>query len=207
MVKDIYITHRHPDHILFLGGLIRRMFRNNRTEPLTIYCPTNAFYRLQGFIRFANPRGIPPFIKFQTFIPEDPEHMHTRPSSQTDVWEAAACHTTMTAGYAFSQGDRKIVFSPDTSPNCPTLIALAENATGWFHDCTFPSPLHTIARRKGHSSPKGSGSDAAKAGVKKLILIHTSRVRSLEQDNLVKGARKHFDGEVEVAKDNSVFEF
>jgi ribonuclease BN (tRNA processing enzyme) len=206
-VNHVLITHRHPDHIMFLGALLRRMHRNKRTSPLTIFCPVNAYYHIQGFIRFYNPGGIPDFVTFQTFTPNDPEHLLTLPQSGTEVWTAATCHTTMAAAYALVQGNKKIVFAPDTTPNCASLLALAKGAKGFFHDCTFPTSFHTFAVAKGHSSPEGAGLDAHKAGVDSLILIHTSRVRALNQQTLITGAARYFNGEIHVAKDTSTFTF
>lgn len=206
-VSHIFITHRHSDHIMFLGGLLRRMKRNNRKKSLTIFCPVNAFYHIQSFIRFYNPRGIPDFVTFETFTPDDPEYLITLTKSKTEIWAAAACHTTMAAGYGVIQGDKKVVIVPDTSPNCSTLLALAKNARAFFHDCTFPTRVHRLALKKGHSSPEGAGIDAHKAGAQTLVLIHTSRIRSLDQQTLIAGAAHHFDGEILVASDNSTFKF
>ena len=206
-VNHILITHRHPDHIMFLGALLRRMHRNKRTTPLTIFCPVNAYYHIRGFVRFYNPRHAPEFVSYQTFVPGDPERLLTLPQSGTEVWIAATCHTTMAAAYAVIQGETKIVFAPDTTPNCPSLLALAKGAKGFFHDCTFPTRAHTYAVSKGHSSPEGAGLDAHKAGVDSLILIHTSRVRAFNQQNLITGAARYFNGEIHVANDTSTFTF
>ena len=192
---------------MFLGALIRRMHRNKRTSPLTVICPVNAYYHLQGFIRFYNPSGVPDFVTIQTFSPSKPEQLLTLSQSGTEVWAAAACHTTMTAAYALIQSKKKIVFAPDTAPNCATLLTLAKGANGFFHDCTFPTSVHTYAVSKGHSSPEGAGLDAQKADVDSLILIHTSRVRAFNQQTLISGAARYFNGPIHVANDKSTFTF
>ncbi len=206
-ISHIFITHRHPDHILFLGALLRRMDRNKRKKALTIFCPVNAFYRITRFIRFYNPWGIPKFVSFVTYTPNDPEYLITLNKSRTEIWAAAACHTTMAAGYGIIQGDTKVVIVPDTRPNCKPLLDLAQGARALFHDSTFPTAVHKYAVAKGHSSPEGAGFDAAKAGVKTLILIHTSRLRTLNLQSLVSGAARYFDGEICVGTDNSIFTF
>jgi ribonuclease BN (tRNA processing enzyme) len=183
------------------------MHRNKRTSPLTIFCPVNAYYHIQGFIRFYNPRGVPDFVTIQTFIPGNPGHVLTLPKTGTEVWSAATCHTTMAAAYALIQGKKKIVFAPDTTPNCASLLALAKGAKGFFHDCTFPTRVHTYAVSKGHSSPEGAGLDAQRAEAASLILIHTSRVRAFNQQTLITGAARYFDGEIHVAHDTSIFTF
>ncbi len=206
-VSHIFITHRHPDHVMFLGALLRRMKRNNRKKPLTIFCPVNAFYHVTGFIRFYNPRGIPDFVNFETFTPGDPGYLISLSKSNTEIWAAAACHTTMTAGYGIIQGKTKVVIVPDTAPNCKPLLALAKGARALFHDTTFPTAVHSYAIAKGHSSPEGAGMDAAKAGVQTLVLIHTSRARARDEHALFDGAARYFGGEIHVGKDNATFTF
>jgi len=206
-VKYVYVTHKHPDHIAFLGALILRMQRNNRTIPLTILCPPNAYQRIFRFIRFFNRHGPPPFVKIKVLTPSTPQKITIFTASQTEVWSAASCHTSLTAAYAFKQGETKIVFAPDTAPSCKPLLALAKGATAFFHDCTFPVRRFTFARRKGHSSPEGAGFDARRVKAENLILVHLSSTRSLNEAALVAGAKRHFGGEVFIAHDNDKFTF
>lgn len=206
-VKYIFVTHRHPDHITFIGALILRMQRNGRTAPLTILCPPNAYQRLSSFIRFFNRQGPPAFVNIKVFTPAAPRRIARFSASQTEVWAAATCHTTLTAAYAFQQGKTKIIIAPDTAPNCSTLLALAEGATAFFHDCTFPIQRFTIARRKGHSNPEGAGDDARRVGAKNLILVHLSGTRAPDKRILIAGAKRHFEGGIFVARDNATFTF
>lgn len=206
-VKYVYITHKHPDHIAFLGALILRMQRNNRTIPLTILCPPNAYQRLSSFIRFFNRHGSPSFVNVKVLTPGAPQKIGKFLASQTEVWAAASCHTTLTAAYAFKQGETKIVFAPDTAPSCKSLLALAEGATAFFHDCTFPIRRFTFARRKGHSNPEGAGFDAKRVNAENLILVHLSGHRSPNEKALIMGAQRYFNGKVFVAHDNDKFTF
>ena len=206
-VKQILITHRHPDHTLFIGGLLRRMKRRKRTEPLTIISPPNAYHRLHQYIRYFNPGGVPSFATLRVFTPGNPRQIGYLPSSKTEILAAAACHTTTAIGYAVRQGNTKVVIAPDTTPNCPTLLKLAKNATAFFHDCTFPSRLHSLARRKGHSSPEGCGYDAKQSDVENLVLIHLSRPRNPDVKKVVSGARSRFNGKIIVARDNATYDF
>jgi len=206
-VSRVYITHRHPDHTGFLGVLLRRMMCQGRTKPLHLFYPTNASSRILHYIRLFNPRRLPPFLRFHPFKPAKPILLDRLPHSNTEVWTAAACHTTMTAAYAFHHLTTKVVIVPDTSPGCPTIIELARGATALFHDCTFSTRHLRLARRKGHSSPEGAGYDAARAGVHTLILTHISGVRTIQEQNIISGASYHFSGPIFVAHDNQSFTF
>ncbi len=192
---------------MFLGALLRRMKRNKRKKPLTIFCPVNAFYHVIGYIRFYNPKGVPDFVNFETFTPGKPEYLISLSKSNTEMWAAAACHTTMAAGYGIIQGDTKVVIVPDTAPNCKPLLALAKGARALFHDTTFPTAKYGFAVAKGHSSPEGAGLDAEKARVQTLVLIHTSRARSRDAHTLFAGAARYFGGEIQVGSDTSTFTF
>jgi ribonuclease BN (tRNA processing enzyme) len=204
--KRIYVTHNHPDHTGFIGALIRRMRRLDRTRPLTIFCPTNAFRSLHHFIRIFNLNKVPSFVKIRVFTPDVPRTIDYLSSSKTEVRMASACHTTLTAGYAFCQGDTRIVISPDTGPRCPTLLTLAQGANAWFHDCTFAIG-RLLSIRKGHSTPQNAGGDAARANVKTLILIHISGLRLRNPRAVIAAARLHFSGEIFIAKDDMTFNF
>lgn len=206
-VKYVLISHKHPDHIAFLGALILRMKRNGRTSPLTILCPPNAYQRIFRFIRFFNRQNIPSFVNIKVFTPSVPRRIARLSTSKTDVWTAAACHTTLTAAYAFQQGKTRVVIASDTASNCSTLLALAKGATAFFHDCTFPIRRFGFARKKGHSNPESAGVDARRVGAKSLILVHLSGTRAPDKRALIAGAKRHFEGEVHVASDNTTFTF
>ncbi len=204
--KRVYITHSHPDHTAFIGALVRRMRRLGRTDPLTIFCPTNTVQHLHQFIRLFNHNKIPSFVQIRPFKPAAPCTIDYLSSSKTEVKAAAACHTTLTAGYAFCQGDTRIIISPDTGPRCPTLLTLAQGATAWFHDCTFATG-RLLSMRKGHSTPQNAGGDAARARVKTLILLHISGLRLRNPRAIMAAARLHFNGEIFIAKDDMTFTF
>ncbi len=204
--KRVYITHNHPDHTVFIGALIRRMRRTGRTHPLVIFCPTNTVQRLHQFIRIWNHNKIPSFVQIRAFTPGKPRTIDRLSSSKTEVKAAAACHTTLTAGYAFCQGDKRIIISPDTGPKCPTLLTMAQSANAWFHDCTFATG-RLLSIRKGHSTPQNAGADAARANIQKLILIHISGLRLRNPQAIMAAARLHFNGDIVIARDEMTFTF
>ena len=204
--KRIYITHNHPDHVGFIGALIRRMRRMKRTHPLKIICPTSTVQIIQQIIRIFNHNKVPNFVQIQSFRPDIPRTIDRLPDSKTEVRAAAACHTTLTAGYAFCQGDIRVIITPDTGPKCPTLLTMAQGATAWFHDSTFATG-RLLSIRKGHSTPQNAGADAARANVKTLVLIHLSGIRLRNPRAIRAAVRLHFNGEIFIAKDDMTFNF
>ncbi len=204
--KRIYITHNHPDHVGFIGALIRRMRRMRRTHPLKIVCPVNTVQIIHQIIRIFNHNKIPSFVQIQPFTPDIPCVIDWLSASRTEVRAAAACHTTLTAGYAFCQGDKRVIITPDTGPRCPTLLTMAQDANAWFHDSTFATG-RLLSIRKGHSTPQNAGADAARANVDALILIHLSGIRLRNSRAIRAAVRLHFSGKLFIAKDNMTFNF
>ena len=203
-ISKIYLTHRHIDHICFLGALLRRMRRQGRTRPLHIFLPSNAAGRLRPFIHIFNLR-FPPFVKLHPFNVYAPKCIDQLPSSKSEVWAAAVDHTTITVAYSFRQGGVQATIAPDTRPGFTPLIKLSEGATLLIHDCTFPSGKTHLARRYGHSSPEGAGYDAASAKARNLILTHISDMRTRNHPALLEGAQEYFPGPTLLAYDKLSF--
>ena len=77
---------------------------------------------------------------------------------------------------------------------------MAQGADAWFHDCTFATG-RLLSIRKGHSTPQNAGADAARANIKKLILIHISGLRLRNPRAILAAARLHFRGDILIARD------
>jgi len=199
-VSKIYLTHRHIDHICFLGALLRKMRRRGRTHPLDIFLPANATHRLRPLIRIFNFR-FPSFVRFHPFDVYTPRRVDQLPGSKTEVWAASADHTTATVAYSFRQEAVQVTVAPDTRSGFSPLIELARGTSVLLHDCTFSSGRLRLARRYGHSSPEGAGYDAACARARNLVLTHISDVWARNQSNLLAGAREYFSGPIILACD------
>lgn len=87
-------------------------------------------------------------------------------------------------------GKRIVAYSCDTEP-CENLMKLANQADALLQEAAGNS--------KGHTSPAQAGELAAKAGVKKLVLIHYDN--RIDEELLLADARVEFKGEVVLAKD------
>ncbi|MGA1793011.1 MAG: ribonuclease Z [Thermoplasmatota archaeon] len=68
---------------------------------------------------------------------------------------------------------RSVVISGDTSPSAD-LIDLARGADVLVHEATFTSDLEELADEVTHSTVAGAAGIAKKAGVGKLVLVHSS---------------------------------
>ena len=129
---------------------------------------------------------------------------------RTRVTAAEGIHTAYDLAYRFDHNGQSVVFTGDTYPS-DAIAELARGADALFHDCNLPpSAREWFAGSEGglkvwaslqdhHSTPENAGRVAAKAGVKKLVLIHLQP--SADPAEAVRLARTTFSGEVLAAED------
>ncbi|MCX6774039.1 MAG: ribonuclease Z [Candidatus Micrarchaeota archaeon] len=100
----------------------------------------------------------------------------------------------------------KIVYSGDTMP-FEGLAKIVKDADILIHECTFDESLEQEAHKRRHSTVKDAAVLAKKAKAKKLILTHFSPRYSREDEPmLLQQARKHFKGEIILARDGTRIE-
>lgn len=90
-----------------------------------------------------------------------------------------------------------VVYSGDTAP-CAAVEGLSEGADVLIHEATYSERLTLTAEEYGHSTAKAAAALAARAGVKRLYLVHTSPRYSDPgmMDELVREACAEFPGAV-----------
>lgn len=94
--------------------------------------------------------------------------------------------------------NRSVVYSSDTQP-CDAVVRLARGADTLVHEATFPD--RDRGRFGVHSTAGEAGEIAARAGVRRLILVHIEADYHEELDTLAEEARKRFGGLVEIAQE------
>lgn len=139
---------------------------------------------------------------------------------QTDNWQIKAFRVEHACppyalGYRLEWGNKIIVFSGDTSP-CANLTEAASGADILVHEAFWPkaekawktllaqATAYEWARRWGHTTPDEVGKLAQQTRVKKLVLTHLTPYE--DEATLVSMVRRHYSGEVVVARDLMVIE-
>lgn len=79
------------------------------------------------------------------------------------------------------RGGVSVVFSGDTSPT-EELVELSRGANVLVHEATFTQDLEDLSGEVMHSTIEQAASTARKAGVKKLVLVHSSPRYTKESD-------------------------
>ncbi len=202
-LSHVILTHHHPDHIYGLSVLLLDLWLDGRKDVLHIHglaetlravkSIMHAFewerWREHGFFPVEFHRIPPKPIEWGCKIPE------------FSIASAPTKHLLPTIALRFvsTASKRAIAYSSDTMVT-EQVVNLAKGAFMLFHEATTADePLI------GHSSARQAGSQAQRAGVKKLVLVHlppNGDVKALRA-----AAESAFDGRVVVGKDFMRFRF
>ncbi len=230
-VRDIFITHHHPDHNIELGALIYFAWYYGMKTPLGLYGPP-PLKRIAADYMAAQKPDVDIWVKDigHTPMPKVTSHeiLHAGPVMQdanVRVTCAMVNHPPLLAlAYRFDFPDRSVVFSGDTTP-VEAVAKLAKGADVLVHEAMYlpalpggaaapagpatsgpgissdPAKLRAHLLRS-HSPVEEVGRIAAEAGVKTLVLSHLAPGQAGIPDETWRAeAAKHFSGEIIVAHD------
>lgn len=116
-------------------------------------------------------------------------------------------HPGGSLGYRIDWPDRSLAYVTDTTAD--PHAAYVEKIRGvdlLVHECNFPDGQEEFARRTGHSCTSAVARVAARAGVKRLVLVHFDPVDDGADPVGVDAARKIFP-HVEIGADGMEVEF
>ncbi len=190
-ISDIILTHFHPDHVTGLPLLLMDWWLMGRTAPLTIHGLSHTLERTQKMMDLFDWQLWPGF--FPVSFNELPKLMTKAvEKGQVLIKTMPVKHLIPTIGLRVELLDRKmsIAYSCDTEP-CEGVVELAYEADLLIHEAA--------GEARGHSSAGQSGMDAARANVKKLMLIHYPA--EADEKGLLQEAGKEFAGEISLARD------
>ncbi len=190
-VTDIIITHFHPDHVSGLPLLLMDWWLMGRKSRLTIHGLPHAIERIQQMLDLFEWHNWPDFFEVEFHaVPDDPGVVLENDSLKIISRKVKHLIPTFGLRMEWRQGGEVVAYSCDTEP-CDAVVALAENADYLIHEAAGDA--------KGHSSARQCGAVAARAGAKRLVLIHYPEVENPQQ--FIDEAQLEFGGEVILAKD------
>lgn len=201
-IRDIFITHHHPDHNIELGTLVYFAWYAGLETPLGLYGPPPLQQIWDGYLQALQP-DVDVWLKDIGHKPLPPISVHEVPGAgpvmrdaNVKVTSAVVHHPPVvpSLAYRFDFPDRSIVFSGDTTP-MQSLIDLARGADVLVHEAIYVEaighmlkgpPVNTsggspiagdpkklLAHVLGsHTTAEQAGQVAAAAGVKTLVLSH-----------------------------------
>jgi ribonuclease BN (tRNA processing enzyme) len=167
-VKNIYITHIHPDHISDLPSLIYYSWYAGKESPLNIYGPTPVKQITTDYIKALHP-SIDIWLDDIGHAPLEPVEVHeftqggpVMQDENVKVSCALVNHPPVVPalGYRFETADRVIAFSGDTTP-VESVVQLAKGADILVHEAIYTDALRPREGADGRPSGETTGSGIA----------------------------------------------
>lgn len=222
-LRYIFITHLHSDHVLEYGNLVDAAWSAGLKHEVDAFGPagldalTRNFWKSNSFdldVRIPD-EGKPDPRKLLVVK----EITASGPIMQSDAVKVTAFQTPhppimKNYAYKFETPNGVIVYACDTSYN-PKLAGFAKGADMLIHEALYEPGVDALASRiknadrlkkhlmASHTTTDDVGRIAQAAGVKKLVLTHLvpGDDPSITDAMWTEGVRKHFNGEVVVARD------
>jgi ribonuclease BN (tRNA processing enzyme) len=222
-LDKIFITHHHSDHNADYGNLLLLAWAAGLRTPVEAYGPpplermTRLVFELNQFdieTRIADENRVPlaPLIRAKEI---------TSPGLVVDdgrvrVRSALVSHPPIehAFGYRFDTEDRSIVISGDTAFS-KDLLELARGADVLVHEALYLPGIERTAAKvanapgllehilRSHTTVEDAARLASEARVNMLVLSHLvpSDDPLVREEDWLSAARKHFAGEIVLARD------
>jgi ribonuclease BN (tRNA processing enzyme) len=194
-LRNILITHLHPDHSLDLLTMIQALGATpgwTRTDELNLIGCSG----LRDFIQ--RQLEIFPDIGPETFSLNTIElEVGTTQFPGWSLKSALTGHTPSSLAFRIDADQKSIVYTGDVA-NPESLIDLCQNADLLICECSFPDSDHS----DDHLNTYQVGTLAHASQVKSVLLTHL--YPPAIHSDIVKQVQRHFSGTVEKARDGMI---
>lgn len=197
-LTDMILTHFHPDHVYGVPILLMDMWLLGRYNPLRVHGLHHCLERTEDMMLAFSWNQWPNFfpVAFHRFQERPGVLVLDNPDFRIRAYPVKHYIPTVGLRIEVKSSGKVIGYSCDTEP-VPNVLEIGRDTDLFIHEATGAAP--------GHSSAAQAGEMAAEARAKKLVLVHYE-VWNADPTTLVPEARTTFDGPVELAIDNTVYE-
>jgi ribonuclease Z len=198
-IKDLILTHFHPDHVSGVPALLMNSWLLGRKHPLRIFGLAHTLDRLRNLMDAYDWESWPNFFTVDFHYVSQAMMSPVLEDTEYRILASPVRHLVPTIGLRVEmlQAHQVLAYSCDTEP-CQEVVDLASGADVLIHEAT--------GKGIGHSSAEQAGSIARQAEAGRLILIHYPN-RDHDPAALVDQAKSTFPGRVELARDLMTIEF
>jgi ribonuclease BN (tRNA processing enzyme) len=188
-------SHGHPDHCADLHPLLRaRVLRPAPPAALPAFTLPGA---LDLVLALDGPGTMDDACLLHDFTPGGGFEIGP---FQVRTW--ALPHFVPSAGLRLTAGGRVVAYTGDTGPSAD-ILDLARDADLFIAEASYPERVPEGAARY-LSSARQAGSDAARAGARRLVLTHL--LPGSDPEPFVRAAREAYGGPIDVARPGLVVE-
>jgi len=197
---DILLTHAHLDHAVGLTFLLSTIWQRP-LDRITVHGAADKLAAIREHLLSDDmfPASLP--IDWQP-LPPGPLLLGTARITHFPLEHPGGC-----VGYRLDWPDRSMAYVTDTtaSPDAAYVQAIRD-VDLLVHECNFRDGQEEWAAKTGHSSATPVAQVAAKAGVKRLILIHFDSLDESDDPIGLAAVRRIFPA-AEIGEDGMEIEF
>ena len=202
-IDHVLLTHHHPDHLYGISVFLLDLWLSGRKKVLHIHGLPETLRAMRAIMhayeweRWMKDGFFP--VEYHAVSKDAISLQIVTPEFSISTTATKHLLPTIATRVVSRQSGKSIVYSSDTEV-CEPIVELARGVDILFHEAT------TVDRAAmGHSTAAQAGTQARRAGVKKLVLVHLPPNGDVEKIHAV--AAKSFGGRTVVGKDFARFKF
>jgi ribonuclease Z len=197
---DIFVTHAHLDHSVGLTYLLSTIWERPLAR-ITVHGAEEKLAAIREHLLSEEmfPARLP--VEWQP-LAEDAELIGGARVTHFPLEHPGGC-----VGYRLDWPDRSLAYVTDTtaSPDA-TYVEAIRGVDLLVHECNFRDGQEEWAAKTGHSSATPVAQVAAKAGVKRLVLIHFDSLDETDDPIGLAAVRRIFTA-TEIGEDEKVIDY
>jgi ribonuclease Z len=210
-IDAIFLSHGHADHVLGFPQLALLQKFITKDPPLRIYCTAAVREAVTTVTKLTFPEAADGLPKFNWIeLAEGPRQYHDLTDDiqlSTELVFGPPYMPVLGLRLDFFDKNVSLAFSADTAPS-DTVASLGHNCDLLIHEASFSATMQPDVSPElfFHSDARQAGQIAARAGAKRLALVHLSRLHVNHRRVLSAEAAESFKGLILVPDDGDVIQ-